>query len=138
MRSYGGNPSYIADDGSVVECGYAPIVEIIADHADWQAPGWFSGTLTIDETMVSPLDCQARCFANTECEYFSYEWEMADGGMYHACYMKTSYDDESCMVDPYVPWGSEDSRWHGQSGPGIACASETELTPACEGLIGME
>eukprot|EP01052_Picozoa_sp_SAG31_P067334 SAG31_NODE_26122_length_448_cov_0.647564_2_plen_74_part_01 len=38
VPSYGGNPSYIADDGSVVECGYAPIVEIIADHADWNAP----------------------------------------------------------------------------------------------------
>jgi hypothetical protein len=26
-----------------------------------------------------------------------------------------------CMVDPYVPWVSVDSQWHGESGPGIDC-----------------
>merc|ERR1719424_921068 len=100
---YGGNPSYIdADTLEVIECGFAPIVEIIADSADWSAPGWFSGTLTIDNTMVSPLDCQARCFANADCDFFSYEWELTAGAMYHECYMKMSYDDEQCMVDPFV------------------------------------
>ena len=27
--------------GDTVSCGFAPIVEIIADHADWPAPGWY-------------------------------------------------------------------------------------------------
>ena len=107
-------------------------------HDDWTAPGWFSGTLIIDETMISPLQCQATCFANADCDFFSYEWEYTAGGMYHECYMKTEYDDAECMVDPYVPWASEDPQWHGQSGPGIACASPTELAVACGGQIGMD
>ena len=128
-------------------CGYAPVIEIVADHADWPAPGWFSGTLTIDGTMDSPLECQARCFNNAGCDYFSYEWEMTAGGMYHECYLKASYTDDntdadvdaaSCMAAPYVPWASEDAQWHGQSGPGIECASITELELACGGLPGMD
>jgi hypothetical protein len=42
--------------------------------------------------------------------------------------VKTDYEDERCMANPYVPWASEDPAWHGQSGPGIACgASESGL-----------
>ena len=73
--------------------------------------------------MISPLQCQARCFNNADCDYFAYEWELTAGEMYHECYLKTEYDDAQCMVNPYVPWASEDSQWHGQSGPGIACAT---------------
>jgi hypothetical protein len=133
---YGGNPSYTAADGTEVSCGYAPVVELVADSADWPAPGWYSGPLTIDETMDSPLECQARCLANADCTYFSYEWELTANGMYHECYLKSSFADALCMVDPYVPWASEDAYWHGQSGPGIACVPPEEN--ACESKIGMD
>ena len=88
--------------------------------------------------MDSPLECQARCFNNAGCDYFSYEWEMTAGGMYHECYLKTVYDDAACMVDPYVPWASEDAEWHGESGVGIACATPVETEMACGGQIGMD
>jgi hypothetical protein len=120
---YGGNP--IGTNGQ--ECGYAPIVEIVADHADWSAPGWYSGSLTIDAAMVSPMQCQARCLLNADCDFFSYEWEYTLNGMYHECYLKTAYLDASgnidanCMADPYVTWSSQDASWHGESGPGISC-----------------
>ena len=133
---YGGNPSYTDASGAEVSCGYAPVVELVADHADWPAPGWYSGPLTIDAGMDSPLECQARCLANADCDFFSYEWELTAGSMYHECYLKTSYEDAECMVYPYVPWASEDAYWHGQSGPGIACAPPQEN--ACEGQIGMD
>ena len=68
---YGGNPSYTDSNGDSVSCGYAPIVVIYADHADWNAPGWYGGPLVVDASMDSPLECQARCFYNAECEYFS-------------------------------------------------------------------
>ena len=68
---YGGNPSYIDSSGNEISCGYAPIVAIYADHADWNAPGWYGGPLVVDASMDSPLECQARCFYNAECEYFS-------------------------------------------------------------------
>jgi len=133
---YGGNPSYTDASGTEVSCGYAPVVELVADSADWPAPGWYSGPLTIDDTMDSPLECQARCLANADCTYFSYEWELTANGMYHECYLKSSYADENCMVDPYVPWASEDAYWHGQSGPGIACTPPE--ANACESRIGMD
>ena len=145
---HSGNPSYIDEaSGDIVECGYAPVIAIVADHADWPPPSWFSGTLIIDETMVSPLQCQTLCFTTAECDYFSYEWEYTAGGMYHECYLKYAYTDDNtpadidaarCMVDPYVPWASQDPQWHGQSGPGIECASITELELACGGQIGMD
>ena len=48
---YGGNPSYTDANGDSVNCGYAPIVVIYADHADWNAPGWYSGPLVVDASM---------------------------------------------------------------------------------------
>ena len=48
---YGGNPSYTDSNGNEVSCGYAPIVAIYADHADWNAPGWYSGPLVVDASM---------------------------------------------------------------------------------------
>ena len=74
--------------GDAVSCGFAPIVAIYADSADWPAPGWYSGELTIDPNMDSPLECQARCEATAACTYFSYEWEITAGASYHECYMK--------------------------------------------------
>ena len=141
---YGGNPSYTNSTGQSISCGYAPIVVIYADSADWNAPGWFGGTVTIDASMDNPMECQARCFLNADCDFFSYEWELTADGMYHECYLKTSYTDDntdadvdaaSCMADPYVPWISEDPYWHGQSGPGIACAQPE--ASSCEGKVGM-
>ena len=119
-------------------CGYATVVELVADSASWPAPSWFSGTPTIDTTMDSPLECQARCLNNAACDYFSYEWEYTTNGMFHECYLKASYADAECMVNPYVTWASQDTQWHGQSGPGIACASTTELELACGGQVGMD
>jgi hypothetical protein len=68
---YGGNPSYTAADGTDVSCGYAPTVAIVADSADWPAPGWYNGPLVIDAAMDSPFECQARCFMSSDCDYFS-------------------------------------------------------------------
>ena len=82
---YGGNPSYTDSNGDSVSCGYAPIVAIYADSADWNAPGWYGGELIIDETMWSSFECQARCFNNADCDFYSYEWEWTAGAMYHEC-----------------------------------------------------
>ena len=140
---YGGNPSYIDSNGNEVSCGYAPIVVIYADHADWPAPGWYGGEVTVDPTMNSPLMCQARCIDNADCDYFSYEWELTSGEMYHECYLKEAYTDAntdanvdaaSCMADPYVPWSSEDAQWHGESGEGVPCAPPQQNS--CGGRIG--
>ena len=43
--------------------------------------------------------------------------------MYHECYLKEAFEDPLCMVDPCVPWSSEDPQWHGESGQGIACGT---------------
>jgi hypothetical protein len=131
---YGGNA--IGSDG--VECGYAPVVALVADSADWAAPSWYKGPVVVDATMTSPFECQVRCFAEPSCDFFSYEYEMSAGTMNHECHMKGAYTEERCTANPYVPWASEDPLWHGQSGPGIACSTATELEPACEGLIGMD
>ncbi len=150
---FGANP-IIDLHGELVPCGFAPTVLIIADDEAWPAPAWFSGTEVIDEGMTSALDCQARCYENAECEFFSYEYEQrAGGGMFHTCYLKTRYVgatfqyhpastgsggrgtgvdevsiDDECNEHPYVPWASEDPAWRGQSGPGVACSGiEPEL-----------
>ena len=69
---YGGNPSYFdVATNATVSCGYAPVVELVADSAAWPAPGWYSGPLTIDDTMDSAFECQARCLANAACDYYS-------------------------------------------------------------------
>ena len=104
---YGGNPSYIDSSGNEISCGYAPIVAIVADSADWTPPGWFGGTLIIDANMNSPLMCQTMCVDDADCDYFSYEWELTAGGMYHECYLKTEYDDPMCMIDPCKSHGHD-------------------------------
>lgn len=133
---FGGNP-IIDLNGELVECGFAPTVMIIADDEAWPIPSWYSGTEVIDESMTSALDCQARCYENSECEFFSYEYQQREGGsMFHTCYLKAGYMgasvttssgatesiNDQCNENPYVPWASEDPRWRGQSGPGIACS----------------
>jgi hypothetical protein len=130
---YGGNPT--GTDG--VECGYASTVAIFSDHADWPAPGWYGGPLFADAAMNSPLACQRRCFASSACDYFSYEWELTAGGMYHECYLKEGYAEARCQANPYVPWASEDAQWHGQSGPGIRCLDTALACPpvGCAGDI---
>ena len=115
---FGGRPS----DQSI-PCGYADTLIIFADHADWGAPSWYSGDVTVDATMDSPFECQARCAQTDECDYFSYEWEetpMNSGNYYHECYLKMSYDNPNSSADAaceipagpppiwYVEWGSQD------------------------------
>jgi hypothetical protein len=74
--------------------------------------------------MNGPRECQQRCFLSALCDFFSYEWELTAGGMYHECYLKVGYAEARCSAQPYVPWASQDPQWHGQSGPGIACVDD--------------
>ena len=69
---YGGNP--MGSDGR--SCGYAPVIAIVADDSNWAPPVWYNGPVITDTTMTSPLECQVRCFAEAECGFFSYEYEM--------------------------------------------------------------
>ena len=87
--------------------------------------------------MDSPLECQARCFAAVTCDYFSYEWELTAGGMYHECYLKQGYTEARCQANPYVPWSSQNAQWHGQSGPGIQCFDTAVTCPpiTCAGDV---
>ena len=79
---YGGNPMGMVADGKGagmvsdgVPCGYAPVLTAYVDSADWTLPAWMTADLIIDAEMNSPLDCQARCLASAECDFFSYEFE---------------------------------------------------------------
>ena len=119
---FGGNPT--GADGTA--CGFAPVVAIYADHADWQAPGWYGGPVLVDAGMSSPADCQAACLLADGCDFFSYEWELTAGAMYHECYLKEDYDTANC-AGRYVPWASEDAQWHGQSGPKM-CDTQVAVT----------
>jgi hypothetical protein len=65
--------------GSPGSCGYADTLAIFADSADWSAPSWYSGNVTLDETMDSPFECQTRCGQTENCDYFSYESEAVLG-----------------------------------------------------------
>ena len=47
-------------------CGFAPILAIYTDSPVWaenHKPGWYSGPLTADDTMVSSQACQEKCQA---------------------------------------------------------------------------
>ena len=59
------------DYGGGGSCGYAPVVALIADHADWPAPGWYSGVVTRDSAMTSPAQCQVLCQQTDGCDFFS-------------------------------------------------------------------
>ena len=66
--------------GGVDGCGYAPMIGIAVDSANWDPPGWFTGPVNVHPDMGSPEDCQALCqeFVDSDgkaCEFFSYEWE---------------------------------------------------------------
>jgi hypothetical protein len=66
--------------GDVDGCGYAPMIKIAVDSANWDPPGWFTGPVNVHPDMSSPEDCQALCqeFVDSDgkaCEFFSYEWE---------------------------------------------------------------
>jgi hypothetical protein len=144
---YGGRKTL--DSGFV--CDYAAIIEIYTDSVDWaeqHKPGWYSGTLTPDETMTTPYECQKRCAATEGCVAFAYEYERTatDGGeydaYYHECYLKTAFTHQkmpdgstqplspeelgACMEFPYVVWalavdyntGAGDADWHSASGLG--------------------
>ena len=142
---YGGNPTYINQSdplGGTVSCGYAPIVAIVTDHEDWVPPSFFSGAVTVDRRLRNPLQCQALCQAHPDCDYFAYEWKLqgnaTHGTMYHECFLKSTFEDELCMADPYVVWTREPNAtgW-GESGRGMPCATMVETEMACGGMIGM-
>jgi hypothetical protein len=135
---YGGNP--MGTDGA--PCGYAPVVTVYADNMDWIPPTWFRDSVQYDPTMVSPFECQVRCLAESECDFFSYQWALTGEVMFHECYLKTGYTEERCTANPYVPWseedGASDAQWHGQSGPGISCTpSASAPVPGQRGDSGV-
>jgi hypothetical protein len=159
---YGGNPSYRDGGGNMVECGYAPILAIIASEPDWQPLAWWTGPVERDASMDSGLQCQIHCAALEGCAFYSYEWEYTSGVYAHECYLKSPFgdneetpDDESvmCMTptsateDGYAntnPYQDSTNLRHGESGPrecpvcgaGFDCTTtpSTTLEPAarCE------
>ena len=148
---FGGNLSYTnySDPlNATVECGFATVTGIVVNDADAEAmlPGWYrpgSTPLSVDATMTSPLACQARCYADPSCDFFSYEWELqgnaTHGAMRHECFMKDAFEDPLCNVDPYDVWpGHATETWHGESGPGISCEAPPATEMACGGHIGMD
>eukprot|EP01051_Picozoa_sp_SAG22_P005924 SAG22_NODE_369_length_11597_cov_4.374848_1_plen_3338_part_10 len=94
--------------GSIEVVGYVdPIaVEGAGDIANFVvgAKRPAGGTLTIDGTMDSPLDCQSFCFLNEACDVFTYEWQMTKSGGRHTCYLKAFYEQAECLESPYVLW----------------------------------
>eukprot|EP01045_Picozoa_sp_COSAG04_P017039 COSAG04_NODE_1477_length_6575_cov_1.852532_2_plen_512_part_00 len=109
-KDYGNGVTYTNSDGSSVDCGHAPIVEIIVsvDGYDEHGHSFYDGPWRVETDMSSAYFCQAYCAEHPECTYFSY----APG----YCYLKTDYPDPLCMVDPYgVP------NTVTESGPGIHC-----------------
>ena len=134
------------DYGGGGACGYAPVITIIADHADWPAPGWYSGTVERDATMTSPEQCQVACQAEALCDFFSYEWEFTNGDYYHECYLKERDPCRDGQPDEYVLWSSEDPAWNGASGPKVCptpapppvtyayTSFEEPIAPVCPGL----
>ena len=59
---------------SGIECPFAPVIAIIADSPDFQHPAWATRDavpITLDGSMDSAEECQARCGANPTCDYFS-------------------------------------------------------------------
>ena len=136
------NPKSITiSDGGGGSCGYADVVALIADHADWPAPGWYSGVVTRDSAMTSPAQCQVLCLQTDGCDFFSCkphasgvfvgniahaavllstdEWEYTNGDYYHECYLKARDPCRDGQPDEYVEWASEDPAWNGASGPKI-------------------
>jgi len=107
-------------------CGFAgnPTDAYYVNDAAWEAPGWYSGTVTVDETMTSPQACQALCAAHSECDFFSYEFELG----VHECLFKLALTD--CPYQNYVRWWQhwEDANWAGWSGPGTCPYSKAPYT----------
>jgi hypothetical protein len=71
---FGGNPKgYV--NGTYVKCGYAKIVGIVASSANYSAPGWFKGALSVEPTLDGPAKCQEICQRTQGCDFWSYEFE---------------------------------------------------------------
>ena len=85
---------------------------------------WNSGDDFVDSDMTSAEACQKWCSIYDACDFFSYEWEPADDGVYyHECFMKSMYDADDGGADchDFVLWGFSDASWDGASGPAV-CA----------------
>ena len=110
---YGG---YGASQADGTSCGYAPMMAIVLNNDRAGIPSWFSGTNITDPTMTSAEACQKWCSIYDSCDFFSYEWELTAGGMYHECYLKQGYSYTECphpVIEQYVPWSNAaDAAWH--------------------------
>lgn len=110
-------------------CDFAPnpTDAYFVNTAEWEAPGWYSGTVTVDETMTSPEACQALCAASSTCDFFSYEFELG----VHECLFKLEND---CAYDKYVRWWQhwEDPNWVGFSGPAVCPFDKAPYTSATD------
>lgn len=147
---YGGNPTVVDNAGTAVECGYAPIVLIIASDPAFDGFSFYDGEIIIDSTLDSPLACQNRCYEHPDCDFFGYEHEYVDHDgdsvLYHKCYLKQGYDDVNCASNPYTPWSTE-SQVHSESGPGVFCETPCHvcgedgmplLPPWCADWAGLD
>uniref|UniRef100_A0A7S3NHG6 Choice-of-anchor I domain-containing protein n=1 Tax=Aureoumbra lagunensis TaxID=44058 RepID=A0A7S3NHG6_9STRA len=112
-------------------CDFAtnPTDAYYVNSADWEAPAWYSGEVTVDTTMTSPEACQALCAANSNiCDYFSYEFEQG----FHECLFK--FELTNCPYDEYGRWYQEhfDPNWVGASGPGVCPFSRPPYTTSMD------
>ena len=104
-------------DGAV--CGYADIIRIVHDDANFTCCSFFDGERVVDENMTSPEACQAYCANEPLCSFFSYEneCEQNENGTctdirHHECYLKSRYSEAAGGDDcvDYVVW-EEGPRW---------------------------
>jgi len=96
---YGGNPSYRAADGSIVECGYADVLSITTNVEGWEALAWYSGPVLFAADMTSPRACQNTCALVDGSAYYTYVWEFVDDAYQHECYCKSAFVDDPLTPD---------------------------------------
>ena len=90
------------------------MIGLVLNDAAGPTVSWNSGDNFVDSTMTSAEACQKWCSLYDACDFFSYEWEPADDGVYyHECFMKSMYSAEDGGADchDYVLWGFSDADW---------------------------
>eukprot|EP01051_Picozoa_sp_SAG22_P006049 SAG22_NODE_382_length_11344_cov_41.312228_2_plen_891_part_00 len=125
--------------GNLHECGYAPLIHIFAESTTFPSPVWYTGTgrtVTIDPNLTSEQDCQVHCQQTAGCDFFSYQYQLDDSGVYHhECYLKAGFRDNYC--DYYSPWLEENKQeggrtvsgteWRGAAGPKFCTPDVSEF-----------